>query len=457
MLAGSAQHSERLTLKSHLIKSDSFLMTALMASANDEGRLSPHRAYKTVSWVRAALRYRSGQIASIPFEITQGSTVVYDSQAGDVAKGFAWHGKLQHLLKLIDSSVALEGMAFIRKFSESGNKIDNLYWYQPDKTKPIPFARGEGRGIKAFEHETGGVPEMIDPEEMVFISPLDVYSELWNEESEYMAAKVNAEIMGNLNAFLSGHLSRDMLKATLFYVPKGTKAEEVSVLDSWIKDNLMGARSRKKYAIMQAESVKHEMVGEGIGDLHNTKIEEMQIKQIAAALCVPPSVVDSSASHFSVSKQDALQFMQLTGKPAMQVYSAELNAQLFEPLGQQMTPKYELVEQFQEQQLDQAERVAKLYQAGLWTREESRIATGKPEVPENGGTFMEHSPVAVNLGRSLTHDAMREMETWKRKIDRRGRDTEFTTQYIPNEIADTIRFRLKSNEPIGATFSPPWN
>lgn len=432
-------------------------ITAILAADNRQGKMSREKTYKVISWIRAAVKYRAGQVAGIPFVIHSGDSEkpIYDSETGIPPRGMVWFGKLRHLKKLTEAAIAMEGFAPIRKILTAGNKVENLIWLSPTKTRAK--VDPDTGVLEMYEHvNPRGHWDPIPIEEMILTSPLDIYDEVWQETPDAKAANIHAEIFGNLNAFLSGHLGRDLLKMMILRVPRGTRPEERSVLMDWIDLNMAGARARKHWTVMEADSVDPIIIGEGLTDLHNTAIEEEQRRAIAAAFGVPHSVVTSDASNFAVAKQDALQFMQLTGKPAAQVIEAEWNAQLFAPLGLHMEHKFGRVEQFQDQKLKQAEAVTLVYQGGVFRLNEARAIVEAEDIGPEGDRFIENPSVNVTVGKSLSYDAWREMDQWKAKIKAKGPGVEFYPRFLPSDIVTTIKNRIDENEPIGAVFAPPW-
>lgn len=444
-------------LEARTFKTFNATWTALLAADNRQGKMSREKTYKVISWIRAAVKYRAGQVAGIPFVIHSGDSEkpIYDSETGVPPRGMVWFGKLRHLKKLTEAAVAMEGYAPIRKILTAGNKVENLIWLSPTKTRAK--VNPDTGVLEQYEHiNPRGNWDPIPIEEMVFTSPLDVYDEVWQETPDAIAANIHAEIFGNLNAFLAGSLGRDLLKSMLYLVPRGTKLEERSVLVDWLEHNMAGARARKHWAVMEAESVNPVEMGGDLSDLHNTAIEEEQRRAIAGAFQVPHSVVTSDAANHAVAKQDALQFMQLTGKPAAQVIEAEWNAQLFAPLGLHMEHKFGRVEQFQDQKLEQAKAVTLIYQGGVFMLNEARAIVEAQDLGPEGDRFIENPSVNVTVGKSLSYDAWREMDQWKAKIKAKGPGVDFYPRFIPSDIVTTIKNRIEENEPIGAVFAPPW-
>lgn len=444
-------------LEARTFKTFNATWTALLAADNRQGKMSREQTYKVISWIRAAVKYRAGQVAGIPFVIHSGDLEkpIYDSETGVPPRGMVWFGKLRHLKKLTEAAIAMEGYAPIRKILTAGNKVENLIWLSPTKTRAK--VDPDTGVLEQYEHiNPRGIWDPIPIEEMVFTSPLDVYDEVWQGTPDAVAANIHAEIFGNLNAFLSGHLGRGLLKAMLLMLPKGTRPEERSVLKDWVREMMSGARAKEKFAVMEAETVTPVEFGEGLTDLHNTAIEEEQRRAIAAAFGVPHSVVTSDASNFAVAKQDALQFMQLTGKPAAQVIEAEWNAQLFAPLGLHMEHKFGRVEQFQDQKLAQAEAVTLVYQGGVFRLNEARAIVEAEDLGPEGDRFIENPSVNVTVGKTLSYDAWREMDQWKAKIKAKGPGVEFYPRFLASDIVSVIKNRIEENEPIGAVFAPPW-
>jgi len=432
-------------------------LVQLMNKALDTDKISIQKAYQTVSYMRAAVRFRAGDVANVPFVIRRKGRPkrekpIYDSRLGELPPQYMWFSKLSHLIFLIEASVCLTGKAamFIER---SGRSVVNLIWMNPLSVTPI-YHRTTGQLVH-YNRKVNGKDVTLAIEDVVFIAPLDVFDEQHGTVPDAQAALINATIIHNLNEFLSGDLKGGLLKNMLLLVGPQTPVNERSVLKTFMDENFKGARSKKKYAVMRADKVDPVMIGNGLADLHDAAIESEQRRAIAASLRIPHSVLTSDAANYAVSQQDKLNMTTGTTIPQCQNHAAELVFQLFSTIGLHFEFQYKLIESLQTAELEQAKAVGEVVEKGILTPNEGREIIGKEPIA-GGDVLREKQTLALSTGKTLGFDTLKLVRAWEKNAYDYGRDFIQSTEGIPDRIVKTIQTRLDNGEPLAAAFSPPW-
>ena len=251
-------------------------------------------------------------------------------------------------------------------------KTLGLRWLHPLPVRP---EINERDGLTHFTRTLGdGVEKRFELDDIVYLWVPDPFVEIGPAEHyPGRAALQAAGILSNMDEFLVGYFARGLIKATLLTKmptpglttgPQKTSDDERSrVLEWWRRAT--GGIKNANVTEMATGDFRPIVVGEGLQDLQNTSLTTEQRETIATALGVPHSKVTANAANFATANQDARSFVTDTMIPETRWIGAELNRQIFAPMGLQFDFQPEALAIMQDDEAQRAASHEALVRAGM--------------------------------------------------------------------------------------------
>lgn len=455
-------------------------------------RLLPEDAYTRSGWLRRCVDVRADALASIPFTIRRmdGGEILYDSSGFEpMPPELEWLQNLETLLKLTDGSLTLAGAAYWLPVVRRGRprKID---WLAPNLIEEVYSDTGEIIQYKRtlYVPDNGFyVPKetTIGAEFVTAFYEKDPYTEIGPGNSLAMSARVNADVLYSLDQFLDSYMDRGLLPATIIAVPANTPPEERNRFQQWWDKFYRGKTRAGTQKVLNADSVKVEKIGDGIGQLGASEIVTQQREAIATALGVPMSRLLAGSGDTGSNVKDNEQFYTDTVIPRAKRIQADLNADLLSSYGLYFRFEFNRIDALKRAILETAKAAQRLVEKPVLSQNEGRSFVGMPESDEEGADSIapstgrlgnEASSLAVQeasadpndrgrveeempMKKSVGLEVLDELEAWKKKAKKKGRMVEFYTDLIPPMIEEEIRKRLalpEEEEPLDRVFEPPF-
>ena len=288
-------------------------------------------SYLAVAAFKRCIDLRGRTLSRVPFDVMKLGTdqVVWESERRPV-DDLENLGGLKILIRKWASSLCATGAAYGLKDQEAGPGMTVSYANPLSmQIKKTPFGLDYVRTVN-------GIPKVV-PEKLL----IPMFQPDWGIEqgpggADANAGLVNAQILFALHTFLRGYISGGLIKATyLTWDDDGDfpdDDEEVAELEGWWATFFRRASNNPVMRLM-SNKVKPETVGEGLKDLADVAIEDMQIKQIATACGVPMSVLEASAANYATALVDRWAWLEDTVLPEAEVIGDALNEHLLEPMG----------------------------------------------------------------------------------------------------------------------------
>jgi len=452
-------------------------------------RLMPEDAYVRSSWLRRCVDVRADALASIPFTIQRDGDTIYDSAGFDqIPDEIEWLSEIETLLKLTEASLTLAGAAYWVPQVRRG-RPRSIDWIAPNLMEPNYSASGE---IVSYERTLyvpdGGyfVPKTttIAADFVTAFFARDPYTEVGPGNSVAMSVRVNADVLYALDQFLDSYMDRGLLPATIIAVPANTPPEERNRFQQWWDRYYRGKTRGGTQKVLNADSVKVERIGDGIGQLGASDVVKQQREAIASGVGVPMSKLLPGSGDAKAGVKENEQFYTDTVIPSAKRIQIDINRNLLRKHGLYFRFEFKRIEALQRANLETARTVQRLVEKPVLTQNEGRGVIGYRPSEEDGADELasqdtrlanEASSLAVQESSSDPDERPREpkkaaphlvdiailheVEAWKKKAKNKGRDCEFVCRVIPPLIEAEIRKRLllpDDQEPLEKAFDPPY-
>jgi hypothetical protein len=306
----------------------------------------------------------------------------------------------------------------------------------------------------------------------------DPFTEIGPGSAVAMAARVNVDVLHSLDTFLDGYMDRGLLPAAIVSVPATTSPQERAGMQRWWDKYYRGKDNAGRVRVVNADAVKVEKIGDGIGALGASEVVRQQRESIAVALGVPMSRLADGASGRGGALADDQAFYVHTVIPRAKRIQADLNRQLFEPQGLFLQFQFKRIEALQRALLETARGIQRLVEGPVMTQNEGRLFLGmKPQEGDEradelgdmddqptNALAQQASTLAVQESTSAPDERRRsmppewedELGKWRRKLEKKGLDAPFTPEHLPPRIEGVVRQRLRLGDALGDVFSPPF-
>jgi len=442
-------------------------------------RLTPERAYLINAWFRRCVDERADALASIPYTVARGGEVVYDTGGFDpVPKDLAWFSDGDALLRLVETALVLTGRAYARPIVERG-RLKEVEWISPILMEPLYGPNGEIVTYRrTLTNRQGQYSRDYPASQIVAFFERDPFTEVGPGAAVAQAARVNVDVLQSLDIFLDGYMDRGLLPAAIVSVPATTSPQERAGMQRWWDKYYRGKDNAGRVRVVNADAVKVEKIGDGIGALGASEVVKQQREAIAVALGVPMSRLADGASGRGGAMADDQAFYVKTVIPRAKRIQADLTRQLFAPQGLFFQFQFKRIEALQRALLETARGIQRLVEGPVMTQNEGRLFLGMKPVENDPhadelGDMDEQAPAALSQEastlavqeattkpeerrRAMPPEWEDELGKWRRKLEKKGLDAPFTPDHLPPRIEGAIRQRLRLGEPLEDAFRPPF-
>jgi hypothetical protein len=326
------------------------------------GSTDARKYYKAVPWLFRGVQLRAEMIASMPFEIRSGETVIDSSD--DYQNAIEFLPDPEGLFWLLEASACLTGQAYLlpgrNRFAEArGKEASELTYAAPATMTPI-FNDKTG-AVVGYERRVNGRKINLTPEQVLAYWYPDPYVEV-GPPMHYpaQAAVAAAGVLLNMDEFVASFWKRGAIKTTLVALEGVNDQKERERFKEVWRKAMQGLRNAWDSLIVNANAVTATIIGEGVKDLQNTELSQGKREDIAAALTIPyTKLFSGSASGLGgggVADADDIRFYNEFGIPQWKKYARWLNKQpLFLKQGYTIHPLFETIDALQ---IDETERQA---------------------------------------------------------------------------------------------------
>jgi hypothetical protein len=443
-------------------------------SLSDIPGITAHEAYTSEAWTRRCVSVRANGLASMPFTMTKlGSDIPVWTQDEEPPDELAFLDMFGFLFRA-SASMALKGFFAAQlegQFKRSDfamTKITGLSWLNPNTVSYVgekgEYGPGPDGKFRYWKRNVNGLAKYLPVEWVASGSVPSPFAEQGYGSSDGEASKAHSQILQDMASFTSDQLRSGLPKKTVFVVgkdaPRNPSEETVKGLELWISKFLRGAKGTPP-KILQGIDTKE--IGSNLSDLQNAAISADAREAIATGYGVPHSLVLSNAANFATAGQDVLNFYNTTVIPESRILQRVLNNKVLNLMGYQLKFEPKKLEAFQQAELETAEKVFTLTGGrAVLSRRQAGEMLGVDYTPDD---LEELNRIDAQRGaqrgpqdaqapiRSVDQD----LNAWRRKVAKRGRDVDFSPDYLGDHEASVIRERLTNKHiPVDDCFKGPF-
>jgi HK97 family phage portal protein len=438
--------------------------------------------YAATAWLYRAVNIRASALAGIPYAVS--------TLAGEDAGWDTRVTPLHRLLNNIEADICLSGAAYLYKAVAFGGTpqaeladVERLNpWTMTPLTKPEPSAglTEASRGVYGFRQVISGQkPRYYSLQDVVY------FDHLYNPSDDVGPGVAPADVAGvpsaitrHMNEYASGFFANGSVIPFVLKTDKAVTPDEQDRLRSMFRRLYQGVRQFFQVPLLQ-RGLSIEKLGTAPSDLAMPELEDSAKKQIAAAIGIPPGLLEQQDTSHATAKTHQLSFYTETILPEAAMLEEKLNEHLFAPIGLDFAFRTDELEVLQQNELEKAgasstllREVRESVRADILQPWEARAILGvalermeypaldelepptapmpepQPEIeepeppaepPDEGKKA--HAPAA---GPGQLPDWWSDLGQWRRKAERRNEPTDFDSAIIPGWLAAQIQAAQRS-------------
>lgn len=315
---------------------------------------SVRRLYETVSILHRCVRIRANGLFKVPWVIANASGDTVWKRGDEPPPDLQFLKPLSRLLYKTEAALCLGAQAYWHK-ERNRVRVTNLRWLAPVATEPY---WDQERGLTHFRYNNGVRVTELPVGDVVYLWYQHPLHETLRDVSPGEASMAAAGVLYNVDAFTAGFFSRGAIKAMILGVTGSPPKEERDRIKAWWSRTVNGVKNAFKTEVVNADSIKPVVVGEGIQELSNTELTEEKRADIAVGMGIPLSMVFSDAANYATAQQDEQNFYNSTIIPDCELLAEQVDEQLLAPYGYHLVFKPETMDVFQTDENERAQSFA---------------------------------------------------------------------------------------------------
>jgi len=345
------------------------------------------RVFRREVWVYACVKRIAEAAADVPLLVVQrvkGEEKPLESHPLlDLFESINPYMGKAIFIETLMASIELMGNGYIEKVRKTkrGPPVE-LYPLRPDRMRVIPDPVDY---LAGFLYEVNGRRIRFEPQDVMHLktyNPLDDYYGL----STLEAAALSVEHDQFAIAYNRNFFRNNAMPEGVFTTEAAVKQEDVDRVKQEFEKNFRGPKNTGKVGFLGG---KWTWVSMGMKQREAQFIDsrKMSREEILAAFGVPPVLVGLLDGQFAANVREQLQiFWKLAMLPRLQRVEDQLNEQLASEYGEDIRLRFDLghIEALREDENDRVERVRKLIEGGIITRNEAREEMGLETLPLPG-------------------------------------------------------------------------
>lgn len=414
---------------------------------------STARRYADVAYLYRGIQVRCSSLSGLPYAWHKGGV---DGDELEDEPQFPFELNLRALLWQLELHIILFGRGYVMRERNRFGVVKELCALYPLTVTPEIDAE---KGLTGFKRSIGSRQVDLKPEDVVYIWTPPHDKEVGYGVGEAEVALRAAGVLANIDEFARRFFMQGAVNPTIVSIPAGTPPADQERLQSWYKRMLTGVKNAFNVTAISGET-KFSQLGFPPNQLATPELTAAKRQDIATALGIPQSLLDSNAANYATARQDDLHFYGKTVLPRAMLIAEALNTQLFEALGYTLVFHPERLESYQAQESEKAQGLVTLVQAGILTVNEARERMELPPLeddenePEEANEDtdkpdMQESEQSTPEMEDDTDEMQEEVKRWQRVVRKRyaeGRPEKaraFKSDVIPPPIHAAIVAQLE--------------
>lgn len=271
----------------------------IVSSAPDKDEQNLDNLWRSLAWPYRGVNIISDKLASIPFDIVDGKTIVDSSKEYKNKLGFLPNPK--SLIWLLGASITLQGYGYL--FSDNvGNARKKLRYIVPssvkfDVSRPEVASAAKMGKIILTRTVSGRATDFEGGKDIIYFWAPDPGVELGPPNSSPMKAALSAAgVLWNIDQYVKAYWQRGAIRAMVFAIKGNPPEEQKKSLLSWYRTMIAGVKNAFNAAVINADGITTETVGDGLTGLQDTNLTMEKREEIATAFGIPQTILFSGSA-----------------------------------------------------------------------------------------------------------------------------------------------------------------
>lgn len=345
------------------------------------------RAYSSAVWAYRCIKLRADAVAGVPLVLVDrdGARIEGHPLLALLRDVNPHTMNLGDLLRATEAAYNIWGVSYWLKVrANSGTRrVRWLQWLNPQTVEPVA---DPARGVVAYKQTSGGRARELPPEDVIVFRNFDPLDDLGGLSPLSVAlSEVNADL--NAARFVAAFFANDARPAGLLTTEQPLHEAEIERARSWWARLFQGARNRWKTGIVGG-GLKWQPITFAPTDLALTDLRAEDRRAICAVFGVPPGLAGAWESvTYATAREQKASFYEDTVLPQLEYLAEALNGSLLPHYadltarGARLAWDVDSIAALRESAASKAERLVRLFEAGLVTRGEVRAQLGLPALP----------------------------------------------------------------------------
>jgi HK97 family phage portal protein len=317
-------------------------------------------AYSVSPLLYRATNLRADALSSIPYRLTY----------NDVEQEWPFVQSFAQLLKDIERSLCLTGGAYLYKIYK-GKRLVGFVPLNPT-TMNVSLMTDKATlenpllGASFVQTINGKSYGPWTVNEVVYFREPSYLDDIGPGIAPAHVALSNAKLEHYLSRFASAFFEGGAQPVTIMNLPEHMDEAEFQRFRTEMRSTIGGGIINAfKMIFMRAPDIKIEQLTPPINSLQMPELYERVITSVGMAYGVPRTMLEASAANYATAESDRQSFWRETIIPRLSLYEAVLNAQVFAPLGWEISFTPEMLDVMQVDEASRAGSLLQLVQAGV--------------------------------------------------------------------------------------------
>lgn len=335
-------------------------------------------AYRYVPWFKRGCKLRAYLMGRMPLAL--------ENEAGDDLSEEPEYQSVMRWTRSLLYRVEMNLVKYGAAYHLIEKNVYGLNWtprFLPtNSVTPITSYTDGVTGFRVSWMGTGGGEVPLN--KMVWVWEPNDESEVEPGPSDGAAALKAAGLLYAIDEMANRYMGSGGVPITAVRVPPTVDKDERVKVEGFLARMAGGFRNAFKFLVID-KGTEFEQIGSEIKDMEAAELTTTQRDNVAVALGVPPTVLDSKSANYATSQSEMVGFYMNTIIPEAEMLEPVLNTQLYQRLGLTLRFKPDELEVMQAIQLEQAQGIIEL--------------TGKPILSiDEGRAIAEYDPAPGGLG-----------------------------------------------------------
>lgn len=329
-------------------------------SQRESAANTPRALFGRVAWLFRAVQLRSSALGGMPYAVYSGE------------EEYDWddrYPRLHRVLSVVEADLCLSGAAYVlKKRIFPGTRREEMAdlqrlnpWTVEVLTKPHPEhgLTQDVDGVYGFRQQLSDEPaRWFARDQMIYFDHLyNPFDDLGPGVAPASVCGLPAELVAHMNEYASAFFERGAVTPFVLRTESTVPVDEQERLSNLFKRLYQGVANFFKVPLLQ-KGLDIAKLGSAPKDLAMPDLEDSAKKQVAAALGIPPGLLEQQDASHATAKTHQLSFYTETIIPEAEMMEERINDDLMDRLGLELRFKPEELEVIQQQEAEKASSVA---------------------------------------------------------------------------------------------------